>query len=190
MGSPKAISTQEDALNFHWLRSQQFRFALTSLYGLASILSFIAWLRDRKQRLLFWMAAYTLMPVLEVLLNGLRLPFSTIWLTWIIQTAIGIREICQWFLLLYLLQLDVYPKLARLVKIGAFIGVLVGFLDGALSLAIHFDMNSVLVQIADARPYRLHPSPGTGSDTARPLRHPPDANGLIRRAGWWPSLPC
>ena len=66
-----------DALNFHWLRSQQFRFALTSLYGLASILSFIAWLRDRKQRLLFWMAAYTLMPVLEVLLNGLRLPLSS-----------------------------------------------------------------------------------------------------------------
>ena len=74
VGSPKAIATQEDALNFHWLRSQQFLFGLTSLYGLASILSFIAWLRDRKQRLLFWMAAYTLMPVLEVLLNGLRLP--------------------------------------------------------------------------------------------------------------------
>ena len=150
VGSPKAISSQEDALNSHWLRSQQFRFALTSLYGLASILSFIAWLRDRKQRLLFWMAAYTFMPVLEVLLNGLRLPLSTIWLTWIIQTAIGIREICQWFLLLYLLQLDVYPRLARLVRIGAFFGVLTAFLDGALSLAIHFDMNPVAVQIADA----------------------------------------
>jgi hypothetical protein len=150
VGSPKAISTQQDALNFHWLRSQQFRFALTSLYGLASILSFIAWLRDRKQRLLFWMAAYTLMPVLEVLLNGLRLPVSTIWLTWVIQTAIGIREICQWFLLLYLLQLDVYQRLARLVRIGAIVGVLMGFFDGALSLAIHFDMNPAAVQIADA----------------------------------------
>ena len=95
------------------------------------------------------MAAYTLMPVLEVLLNGLRLPFSTIWLRGSSRPRSASGRFSG-FLLLYLLQLDVYPKLARLVKIGAFIGVLVGFLDGALSLAIHFDMNSVLVQIADA----------------------------------------
>ena len=61
-GSPEAIGTQREALDFRWLRSRQFVFGLTSLYGLASILSFIAWLRDRKQRLLFWMAAYTFMP--------------------------------------------------------------------------------------------------------------------------------
>ena len=99
-------------------------FGLTSLYGLASILSFIAWLRDRKQRLLFWMAAYTFMPILELVLGGLRLPVSGIWLTWLIQTAIGIREICQWFLLLYLLQLDAYPRLARAVRIAAIVGLL------------------------------------------------------------------
>ena len=66
VGSPQAIATQKDALNFHWLRQDQFHFGLTSLYGLASILSFLVWLRDRKQRLLFWMAAYTLMLVLDV----------------------------------------------------------------------------------------------------------------------------
>jgi hypothetical protein len=149
-GSPVAIGTQEEALNFRWLRSRQFLFGLTSLYGLASILSFTAWLRDRKQRLLFWMAAYTLMPVLELLLNGLRLPVSGIWLTWIIQTAIALRETCQWFLLIYLLQLDVHTKLLRAVRIAAGIGVLVGFLDGALSLAFHFNMGAVPTQIADA----------------------------------------
>jgi hypothetical protein len=150
VGSPGAIATQKDALDFHWLRSQQFRFGLTSLYGLASILSFIAWIRDRKQRLLFWMAAYTLMPVLEVLLNGLRLPVSTIWLTWIIQTAIAVREICQWFLLIYLLQLDAFPKLVRFVRIAAWVGVLAGFVDGALGFALRFGIGAVPVQITDA----------------------------------------
>jgi hypothetical protein len=150
VGSPQAVATQKDSFDFHWLRSRQFLFGLTSLYGLASILSFIAWMRDRKQWLLFWMAAYTLMPVLEVLLNGIRLPVSTIWLTWIIQTAIGVREICQWFLLIYLLQLDEYPKLVRLARIGATVGVLVGFFDGALSLAIHFNLAEVPIEITDA----------------------------------------
>jgi hypothetical protein len=149
-GSPKAIRTQEEALNFRWLRSRQFVFGLTSLYGLASILSFIAWLRDRKQRLLFWMAAYTFMPVLELLLNGLRLPVSSIWLTWIIQTAIALRETCQWFLLIYLLQLDAHTRLTRLVRIAACIGILVGFLDGTLAFAFRFNVAAVPIQIADA----------------------------------------
>jgi hypothetical protein len=150
VGSPKAIATQKEALNFRWLRSRQFGFGLTSLYGLASILSFIAWLRDRKQRLLFWMAAYTFMPVLELVLAGLRLPVSGIWLTWTIQTAIALREVSQWFLLIYLLQLNAYPKLMRLVRIAACAGVLVGFLDGALALASRFDIAAVPIQITDA----------------------------------------
>jgi serine phosphatase RsbU (regulator of sigma subunit) len=149
-GSPKAIGTQEEALNFRWLRGRQFIFGLTSLYGLASILSFIAWLRDRKQRLLFWMAAYTLMPILEMVLNGLRLPVSGMWLTFIIQTAISVRELCQWFLLIYLLQLDKHTRLMRAVRIAACVAVLAGALDGALSFAFHFNWPAVPIQIADA----------------------------------------
>ena len=150
VGSPEAIATQNDALDFHWLRSHQFGFGLASLYGLAAILSFIAWRRDRKQRLLFWMAAYTFMPVLEVVLNGLRLPVSFLWLSWIIQTAIGVREVCQWFLLIYLLQLDAYPKLVRLARIAALVGVLAGLFDGALAFALRLGMGDVPVQLADA----------------------------------------
>jgi Stage II sporulation protein E (SpoIIE) len=149
-GSPEGIGTQKEALNFRWLRSRQFVFGLTSLYGLASILSFIAWLRDRKQRLLFWMAAYTFMPVLELVLGGLRLPVSGIWLTWLIQTGIAFRELSHWFLLIYLLQLDAHTRLTRLVRIAACVGILVAFLDGALSFALRFNMTAVPIQFADA----------------------------------------
>jgi hypothetical protein len=150
VGSPQAIATEKDALNFHWLRQEQFRFGLTSLYGLASILSFVVWLRDRKQRLLFWMAAYTLMLVLDLFLTGLRLPISAIWMIWMVQTSITVREICQWFLLIYLLQLDAYPRVLRLARIGAWISVLTAMLDGGLALAFRIGLPEVKVQIADA----------------------------------------
>jgi hypothetical protein len=149
-GSPEAIETKKEALNFRWLRGRQFIFGLTSLYGLTSILSLIAWLRDRKQRLLFWMAAYTFMPVLELVLGGIRLPVSGLLLTFFIQTGIALRELSQWFLLIYLLQLDAHTKLMRALRIAACIGVLAGSLDGALSFALHFNMAAVPIQIADA----------------------------------------
>jgi Stage II sporulation protein E (SpoIIE) len=150
VGSPEGIATSEDALRYHQLSQRQFLFGLILLYGLASVLSFIAWLRDRKQWLLFWMAAYTLMPILEQVLIGIGLPISGIWLTWMIQTSIAVRELCQWFLLIYLLQLNGYPRLVRLVRIGAWIGVLVGFVDGALAFAYRFEFPAVPVQVADA----------------------------------------
>ena len=149
-GNPQTIATQEAALDFPWLRNHQFPFALTLFYGLASILSFLAWVRNREQRLLFWMAAYTFMPILEVALNALRIPVPALWLFWLIQTAIAIREICQWFLLVYLLQLDAYPKLMRLVRAGAWINLLVGFFDGALGWGFRFGVAAEPIQIADA----------------------------------------
>ena len=150
IGSPEAIATKKDALDFRWLRGQQFRFALTVLYGLASLLSLIAWLRDRRERLLFWMAVYTAMPLLELFFNGLRLPVSNIWLTFLVQTSIQIREISQWFLLLWLLQLDVHVKLFRFVRIAAIISFAAGTLDGLLSFVYPPIMGVTSFQIADA----------------------------------------
>jgi hypothetical protein len=150
VGSPEGIGATKFATRYHWLGDRQFLFGLTLLYGLASLLSFTAWLRDRKQWLLFWLAVYTLMPILEQVLTGLGLPIPGTWLTWIAQTVIGVREICQWFLLIYLLQLDRFPRLVRLVRIGAWIALLLGCLDGALAFALHFGSPAVPVQIVDA----------------------------------------
>ncbi len=136
IGSPEAIAMVKDSLDYHWLRLQQFGFGLTWLYVLTSFLSLAAWLRDRSQKLLFWLAAYTFMPLLELVLNGLRLPISGIWLTFLIQTAIELREISQWFLLFYLLQLEDSAKLLRFLRIVAWINLIAGSLDGALSFLI------------------------------------------------------
>ena len=135
IGSPEAIAKFKDSLGYHWLRNKQFGFGLTTLYFLTSFLSFVAWLRNRSQKLLFWLAAYTLMPVLEALFN-LRLPIAGNWFVFLVQTSIQLREISQWFLLLYLLQLDDSAKLIRFLRIIAWINVIAGSLDGALGFGL------------------------------------------------------
>ena len=100
IGSPDAIAAERGAMEFQWLRHQQFRFGLVSLYALVALLSFVAWLRDRSQWLLFWMAVFAITPLVELFLSGLELRYSTITQICLTQVEISIREASQWFLLL------------------------------------------------------------------------------------------
>jgi hypothetical protein len=136
IGSPNSIAQLKDSLDYRWMRRSQFRFGLTTLYGLTAFLSFLAWLRDREQKLLFWLAAFTFVPLIELTLNGMRLPVSGAWLTFFIQSAIDWREICQWFLLVYLLQLEDSPRLLRFLRFAAWVSLIAGALDGATSFMI------------------------------------------------------
>ena len=149
LGSPEAIAAIKDSLDYKWLRGQQFRFALTGLYALVCILSFLAWLRDRQQRLLFWMMVYTFMPTLELMLNGMRLQYSNIWLTFFVQAAIQIREVSQWYVLIYLLQLEDAPRLMRVIKIFAIASMIAGTVDGTLGF-FYGVLSKYAFQISDA----------------------------------------
>jgi hypothetical protein len=149
LGSPTAIAAAKDTLDYHWLQSQQFRFALSGLYALASLMSLIMWLRDRRQWLLFWMMVYTFMVPLEVLLNGMRLHASYILLTFLIQSSIQLREISQWYLLVWLLQLHENAKLRRILRIFAIFSMICGTLDGALGFCYEA-LGTHVFQICDA----------------------------------------
>jgi hypothetical protein len=149
IGSPAAIAAVKDTLDYHWLQGQQFRFALSGLYALASLLSLIMWLRDRRQWLLFWVMAYTFMVPLEVLLNGLRLPVSFLWLTFLIQASIQLREVSQWYLLIWLLQLHDNVNLRRAIRAIAIFSLICGTADGALGFFFGV-LGERTFQIADA----------------------------------------
>jgi hypothetical protein len=150
IGSPDAIATIKGNLDFKWLRSQQFTFGLTSLYALVSLLSFIAWLRDRDQWLLFWMSFFAAMPMLAVVLNGLRLPYSYALAQLLIQTSIAVRETSGWFLLIWLLQVHQHPKLVRYIRLAAIIGIVSAIADGLLAFLYPSVLAEVPMQIADA----------------------------------------
>ena len=150
IGSAQAIAALEAGLNYQWLRRQQFTFGLTSLYTLVALLSLVAWLRDRKQWLLFWMAVFAFTPLAELFLRGLHIPYSAGWLNLAVQTEIQIREASQWFLLLWLLQLHDHVKLVRFTRIAALVALCGGVCDGLLFLFYPSVLSDRQFQIGDA----------------------------------------
>ncbi|HKN21498.1 MAG TPA: SpoIIE family protein phosphatase [Terracidiphilus sp.] len=150
VGSPSAIAAEKGNRDFKWLRSRQFTFGLTSLYALVALLSFLAWLRDRDQWLLFWMSLYALMLTMDVVLIGLRLPYPFAIAQFATQIAIAIREASGWFLLIWLLQLHQHPRLVYYIKLAAILGITSAAIDGCLSFLYPDFISAVQMQIADA----------------------------------------
>jgi hypothetical protein len=150
IGSPDAIAAVKGDLDFHWLRSHQFLFGFTSLYTLVALLSLIAWLRDRRQWLLLWMAIFAFCPLVDLFLNNLRLPFPGAIAVFLTQTEIQVRECSQWLVFLWLLQLNEVPKLVRFTRIAVAFCVIAGPLDGMLSLLYPVLLSRPQAQIADA----------------------------------------
>lgn len=150
IGSPHAIATIKSDMDFRWLRAQQFHFALTSLYALVAMLAFFAWWRDRRQWLLFWTAMFCANFVADLFLAGLRLNVSFAALSFWSQSEIAIREMSQWFLLLWLLKLQENRKLVVLTRKVALISVSASVLDGALYLLYPSIFSSFGLEVADA----------------------------------------
>ncbi len=134
MGSPAAIAAQKAELDYAWLRSRQYAFGLLSLNALVMVLSLLAWLRDRSERLLLWMAVFSFAPLGVLVLTGLRLPWSYgVALGWL-QPILSLQDISLWFLLLYLLKLNENHLLAYTTRTLAIISFIATSLDGALSM--------------------------------------------------------
>jgi phosphoserine phosphatase RsbU/P len=150
VGSPEAIANVKGDLDFQWLKHQQFRFALTSLYALAAILMLIAWLRDRGQWLVFWMIMFTSCLVAEVFLSGLRFYLSYAVQTCLTQIEIAVRDMSLWFLLLWILKLQSNRRLVVLTRKAALVSVFAATLDGVLILLYPALLNKSRVQLADA----------------------------------------
>ncbi len=151
VGSPEAIAARKAELDYGWLRSRQYAFGLQSLDALVMLLSLLAWLRNRSQRVLLWMAVFSGAPVLIMILVGLRIPFSFSFALGWLQPVLSLADIGLWFLLLYLLKLDENPRLVRLTRQLAIISITATSLDGLITL---LDWSNPLiapwVQSADA----------------------------------------
>lgn len=150
LGSPEAIALTKTSLDYRWLRSRQFNFGLTTIYTLTAILSFIVWLRDRKQKLLLWMAVYAFTPLIGNVLLGLRFPISLAAGTLLTQIYIQIREASQWLLLLWLLQLDENRRLMRLMRDVVLVILIASVLDGSLAYLYPQVFSAGAMQIVDA----------------------------------------
>jgi hypothetical protein len=134
IGSSEAIAAYKEGLDYRWLKGHQYGFALDLLYGLVGLISFLAWLRSRRQKLLFWMAIFSIVPFLSQVLVAFRIPFPYLFALGALQPLIGIGDVSLWFLLLYLLQLDDHPRLRSWTRNLAIVSMVSCSLDGALTL--------------------------------------------------------
>jgi hypothetical protein len=150
IGSPEAVATRKAALDFSWLRKQQFRFGLSSLYALVALLSLFAWSRDRRQWLLFWTAMLSSALVSELFLDGLRIHYPSNIQGCLSQIEISFREMSLWFLLLWLLQLQSNRKLVVLTRKAALFSVMASVLDGFFLLLYPAHIGALTLQVAHA----------------------------------------
>jgi hypothetical protein len=151
IGSPSAITALKAQSDYSWLRSRQYTFGLTSLYVLVALLGLLAWLRNRSQNVLLWLAVFCAAPTTSTFLVGLRLPFTYNFALGWLQPVLAIQDIGLWFLLLYLLKLNEVGWLYRLTRIIAIVSIVSASLDGLLTLNDWSDPRITMwAQIADA----------------------------------------
>jgi hypothetical protein len=134
IGSPEAIANRIAVRDYAWLRSRQYYFGIQSLYGLVALLGLLAWMRNRSLRVALWIALFSCAPIVSMILVGMRLPFSYNFSLGWLQPVLSIADIALWFLLLYLLELDSIPHVAKVTRILAVISLAATSLDGMLTL--------------------------------------------------------
>ena len=150
VGTRAAIADAKAALDYAWLRSHQFVFTESLVYGLVALLSFLAWLRNREQWILLWMTGFTLSPVLTLLLLDARIPIPYTLSMSLAQPLVGLRDVSVWLLLLWLLDLSGDPRMARLTRLLAGLSLAANVLDGAMVAMAWHPRLSRAMQVGDA----------------------------------------
>jgi hypothetical protein len=134
LGDADSIDAQLIATNAQSMRQNLYDFTLVILYGFVTLLSLLLWSRNRKVQLFLWLAIFTATPVLLFVIQGmLQISISYGLGRGLNQPIYALNHVSLWFLLLYLLQLDGRPVLARWTRVLATVTVVAGILDGALA---------------------------------------------------------
>jgi len=133
LGSPKAIAASKATLDYRWLRSRQIQFGMTALYALAAVLSFLMWLRDRSQSLLFWMAAYSITPMMASVLQSFRIPWPSQLAQGLTQPVLALQDVALWYVLLWLLNLQDDRAMARATRAVSILIAIAFTLDGLVA---------------------------------------------------------
>jgi hypothetical protein len=148
-GTPSAIAAVKAASEYQWLRFRLFSFAVDLIYAVVALSGFLAWLRNRNQKVLFWMSGWAFSLLSITIVGGLRLPVSGALLNAITQPILSLTDISIWFLLLYLLEFEKHRFLPRWTRVLACISAFCGIADGVLILLDWSGPHVLMLQIAD-----------------------------------------
>jgi Stage II sporulation protein E (SpoIIE) len=136
IGSPDSIGALKTANNFRWLSRNESLILLNFLYFLVGAIALFAWLRNRQQMLLFWMAACYISVVAIQLLELYRFPIPVVVSVDMAQPLFAIVSVATWYLLALLLRLDESPFIWRSLRVLAIAAVAVCAFDGFATYGI------------------------------------------------------
>lgn len=148
-GSGDAIAAYLGDLDHQWLRDRQFYFDVNLLYGLLGLLGFMAWLRNRTQRLLLWVSLFAFMQPFHVILFNAHIPFSNQFATGFNLVVESLQDVSLWFILLHLLDLNQSASLRRWTRILAVASIIGGLLDWLVTSQDWSAAHAHVYQIAD-----------------------------------------
>jgi hypothetical protein len=136
IGSPVSIGATKTASDYRWLSRNESLIVLDGLYFLVGSIALFAWLRDRGQMLLFWMAICDITVVTVQLLELYRFPIPYFISVEMAQPLFGLASISTWYLLALLLRLDESRIVWRTLRVLAIIAMTVCVLDTLATYAI------------------------------------------------------
>jgi hypothetical protein len=134
IGNTEAITNLQAKVRAQGFKNGLLDLAQIVIYAQLFLVGLLAWLRNRRQKLLFWMTAFFFSAELWVLLQSVLFP-------WLSYSFVGqltgnplhsLEDVALWFLLLYLLDLDRYSGFMRSARILAGIALASAFLDDLL----------------------------------------------------------
>ncbi len=134
LGSAAALAMHNTVAWYAWLQSDLFGLGLALISGIVALLALLAWLRDRKRWMLFWLALYTVHPLALLPVTDIPGLLSFRWGYGLVAPLICVEDIALWFLLLYLLNLRNNPRLVRWTIWMSAVAVVGNFGDSALQL--------------------------------------------------------
>ena len=135
VGDPDTISLNENAITWSNVQQDLFDYALILLRAFVAVLCVVLWSRNRREQLFLWVGVFTLTPVaLGILQNLFFIPFSYEFARFINQPLYVLSNVSLWFLLVWLLQLNVNPRVLRWTETLAWVTMAIGAADGLLAL--------------------------------------------------------
>jgi hypothetical protein len=132
LGNGEAIRSLAAQVRAETLKRESLDIGQMAIYAQLLLVGVVVWARNRERKLLFWMAVFFLSAALWVGLNPAIFPgLATS------EVASGdefhtLEDVAMWFLLLYLLELDRYPRLVRWTRILGLVSMLCATLDFAV----------------------------------------------------------
>jgi hypothetical protein len=153
VGSFEAIGNLALSERATQVRSRLLTVAQTLIYGQLFLIGAVIWLRNRNQKLLFWMVAFLFSAASWAFMDSVLFPWTETNILAGLTTGgppHSAEDIAVWYLLLYLLDLDRYPVLMRWTRILAWITMVFAILDCVVYYMPSIDTHAVLFQVLDS----------------------------------------